>query len=406
MSEPVDSVALDRDWQELAKLRADTPACANLVHLNNAGASLMPRPVLATVQEYLELEANIGGYEAAALQNQQIHDCYTELGALIGAAGRNIAMVENATAAFNQALMTLPWRAGDRLLTTRNDYVSNQIAYLALRQRYAIEILYAPDNEHGEVDLDAFRRLLLEHRPRLAAVTHVPTSSGLVQPAEALGALCRETEVPLLLDACQTVGQMAIDVEALGCDFLSATGRKFLRGPRGTGFLYVSDRVLEAGWEPQLPDLRGAEWLGPESYRPHPDARRFENWEFPYALVLGSGTAARYAQQVGLERIAQRTTQLAALLRQRLATVPGVRVLDRGRQQCAIVTASIPYRDGYELQSQLRQRRINISITERSSAVLDFDDKGVGWALRAAPHYFNTAQEIDTLIEALTEIII
>ncbi len=401
----IDSAAAETTAFDLDALRDDTPGCANLVHLNNAGSSLMPRPVLMAIEQYLHLETRVGGYEAAALMAQQIEECYVDLGRLIGAQARNIALVENATAAFNLVLTAVSWQAGDCLLSTRNDYVSNQLAYLALRRRFGIEILYPPDTDDGEVDLEVFRRLLLDKRPRLAAVTHVPTSSGLVQPAAEIGRLCREAEVPFLLDACQTVGQMPLDVEALGCDFLSTTGRKFLRGPRGTGFLYASDRILAAGWEPLLPDLRGAEWLGPDSYRPRADARRFENWEFAYALVMASGTAARYAQAVGLERIARRSSRLADLLRQRLAALPGVRVLDRGRQRCAIVTASIPWPDGYDLQRRLRQRKINVSITERSSALLDFDSKGVAWVLRASPHYFNTEQEVDSLSGALAELL-
>jgi selenocysteine lyase/cysteine desulfurase len=305
---------------EVQRLRDDTPGCARRVHFNNAGAGLMPAPVLRTITDHLQLEAEVGGYEAGDARAEQIHEAYAAVGAVVGAAAENIAVTENATASFIQALSSVPFVPGDVLVTTRNDYVSNQIMYLSLASRMGIEVVRAPEAQEGGVDVDALEKLVHRRRPKLVAVTHVPTNSGLVQDVAAVGRICRERDVLFLLDACQSVGQMSIDVEEIGCDFLSATARKFLRGPRGCGFLYVSDRALDAGLEPLFPDMRGADWIEAELYQPAPTAQRFENWEFAYGLLLGQGAAARYACDLGIERVQARAWKLAAEQRSRRST--------------------------------------------------------------------------------------
>ena len=234
---------------------------------------------------------------------------------------------------------------------------------------------------------------------------YVPTNSGLVQDVAAVGSMCHACDVLFLVDACQSVGQMPVHPEALRCDFLSATARKFLRGPRGAGLLWVSDRVLESGMEPLFPDLRGADWIHGSLYRAASDARRFETWEFAWALVLATGVAAQYASDLGLESIRRRSWTLAAQLRTRLRALDGVRVLDRGANLAAIVTASFEGHRPFDLVEALRTRGVNTSSQTRLDAVLDYDMKGVEGALRISPHYYNTEEELDLLVEALAEIL-
>jgi len=365
----------------------------------------MPAPVVDAIKDHIDLEARIGGYEAADARADQIRDAYLSVGALVGAPAAKIAVTENATAAFIQALSSIPFQRGDTLVTTRNDYISNQIMYLSLESRLGVEVIRAPDSEDGGVDVAALAGLVHRKRPRLVAVTHIPTNSGLVQDVAAVGRICREQDTLFLLDACQSVGQMPLEVAELECDFLSATGRKFLRGPRGVGFLYVSDRALELGVEPLFPDMRGADWITADLYQPAPDARRFENWEFAYALLLGQGTAASYALQVGLEAIRDRAWHLADELRRRLSERPGVRVLDRGRIRCAIVTFSVEGRDVRKLSAKLESRGVNHTLSLREYAVIDFEEKGVAEAIRLSPHYYNTLNEIETAVSYIEELV-
>ena len=387
---------------DIEQLRNDTPGTRTVNHLNNAGSSLMPNPVLETVLEHLELESRIGGYEAEAARHSEIRSVYDSVGALIGADPDNVAITDNATGAFIQALSAIPFSRGDLIATTRNDYVSNQIMFLSLAARFGVEIVRAPDEPGGGVDVGALKKLIHRRRPKLVAVTQVPTSSGLVQRVAEVGALCRQREILYLVDACQSVGQMPVDVEDIGCDFLTATSRKFLRGPRGVGFLYVSDRALDLGLEPLFPDLRGADWIEGDLYQPALGARRFENFEAPVAMVLGLGRAVRYARSLGIEMIRERAWALAESLRGRLAALGGVRVLDHGVQRCAIVTAAVEGHHPLDLLRALRELGINTSRTSRDSAIFDFDDKGVDQVLRISPHYYNTEGEIGAFVDALS----
>ena len=388
---------------QLDRWRRDTPGCRERIHLNNAGAALMPQPVLDALTRHLEREAAIGGYEAADEAEPRLRETYELLGRLLGAAAKNIAIVENATVAFNQAVSAFDFRPGDRIVTTRTDYPSNQLVYLSLARRAGVETVRADDLPEGGVDPESVRRLASHPRTRLVAVSWVPTNSGLVQDARAVGDVCADLGVPYLLDACQAVGQLAVDVDELKCDFLGGTARKFLRGPRGIGFLYVSDRMLERGAFPLFLDMRGADWTDPDAFRLADGARRFENWEFAYALVAGMCEAARYTLDVGVEG-QERARSLAAVLRERLAKVRGMRVLDRGRERCAIVTVDVRGRDAVALELALRQRGINTSSTDRKSGVLDMDEKRASTALRLSPHYYNKEDELEAAVAAVAEL--
>jgi selenocysteine lyase/cysteine desulfurase len=389
---------------DVDRLRAETPGCARVVHFNNAGAALVPAPVLEAMTGYLQLEAERGGYETADDRREQIDDFYASLAELLGCDARNIAFAPSATDAYARALSSIPFEPGDAIVTTRDDYISNQIAFLSLRKRLGVEVVHAPNLPEGGVDVEAMTRLMRERRPRLVAATHIPTNSGLVQPVAEIGRRCRELELTYLLDACQSVGQYELDVAELGCDFLSATCRKFLRGPRGSGFLYVSDRALAAGYEPLFIDMRGARWVDFERYAPVETAARYEDWEFSYATVVGAAAAARYALGVGMDAIADRTPALGRRLRRMLAEIDGARVLDRGPQLCAIVTFTLAGWEADALHAELRRRGINSSTSHREHALYDFTDKSVDAAVRLSPHYYNTEQEVDDVVAAVREL--
>src|SRR3989441_2094797 len=388
----------------LPRWREETPGCANRVHLNNASAALMPQCVLRAVTGHLEREANFGGYESADAAAETVQDAYGNVARLLGAQSRNIAIVENSTVAFFQALAAFDFRPGDVIVTTRNDYISNQLAYLSLAQRHGVEVRRAADLASGGADPQSVRELLRNPRVRLLAATWVPTNSGLIQPVEALGEIAESAGVPYLVDACQAVGEIPVDVRKVRCDFLSATARKFLRGPRGIGFLYVSDRVLERGEYPLYIDMRGAEWITANTFELAPDARRFENWEFAHSLVLGLGEAARYAASVGVERGGKRARELAALGRNEVRAIPGLRVLDRGEERAALGTMDVRGESGPGQVELLRQKGINTSASLRAYAVIDMDEKRAASALRISPHYYNTREEGAAVIEGLASL--
>ncbi len=354
--------------------------------------------------DHLNLEAEIGGYEAAAARSDEVAGFYREIAALINAQPRNIAFAASATHAYSTALSSIRFEPGDVVLTTRNDFISNQIAFLSLRKRFGVEVVHAPDAPEGGVDVEAMAALMRARKPKLVAATHIPTNSGLIQPVAEIGRHCRELGLLYLVDACQSVGQYPIDVDEIGADLLTSTCRKFLRGPRGSGFLFVSDRFLAGGHEPLFIDMHGARWSAPGEYEPAESASRFEEWEFPYATVLGCARAARYAREVGLEAISRRTPALAARLRDGLAAIAGVDVLDRGPRLGALVTFSIEDWEAVPFKAAMDARRINSALSYREFAQFDFGDKDVDWCLRLSPHYYNTEQEVDDVAAAVTEL--
>jgi len=387
---------------DIKQLRVETPGCAHKNHLNNAGASLMPQPVLDAIHAHLELEALSGGYEAHKLKVNEIQGTYEALARYLNCTPNEIALASSATDAYSRALSSIPFAEGDLILTTESDYASNQIAFLSIKKRFGVRIERFPNDESGQLDTGAFNLAIAKLRPKLVAITHVPTNSGLVQPIAAIGQECRKNDVLYLVDACQSAGQLPLDVQAIGCDFLTATFRKFMRGPRGMGYLYVSDRVLKKGLEPLFIDMRGADWVGEERYLPNPAARRFEDWEFPYALVLGAKAATEYLLTVGIEQIAARNRELCTYLREELSGVSGITLLDKGPELCSIVTLVHSEHSAESLQNRLNERNINCGVSNRQVALLDFDKKGVPAALRLSPHYYNTIEELNEVVLALS----
>jgi selenocysteine lyase/cysteine desulfurase len=385
---------------DVDQARAETEGCSRVVHLNNAGAALMPGCVVEAQTAHIRREARLGGYEAADAAADDVARTYTAAAELLNCRAADIALTDSATTAWDAAFHAMPFAPGDRVLTSMAEYASNYIAFLQARRRHGIVVEPVPDDDHGQLDTAALADMI-DGRTKLIAVTHVPTNGGLVNPAAAIGRVARAHGVPFLLDACQSAGQMPLDVTAIGCDILTATGRKFLRGPRGTGLMYVNPDILHR-LEPPMLDLRGGRWTEPDAYRMRPDARRFETFEFNYAAVIGLGVAIDYALSWGLPAIAQRVTWLAETLRRRLARVPGLRLHDRGAATCGIVTFTLDGVAAADAHRRLRAHGIHVSVADPHSTLLDSRARDLPPLLRASVHYYNTEAELDRLVEALT----
>jgi len=391
-------MTLDKD-----RLRGETPGCANRIHLNNAGAALMPQPVIDALVGHIELESEIGGYEAAAVMHDALETAYSVAATFFNARPDEIAFIENATRAWDMAFYSIPFRAGDRVLTAQSEYVSNYLAYLQLEKKAGIRVEIIPNDEHGQVSVAALADML-DDDVRLISITHVPTNGGLVNPAAEIGRLAREANVLYLLDACQSAGQMPLDVAELGCDILSGTGRKYLRGPRGTGFLYVRRGLIDE-LEPPVVDLPSAPWAAVDAYELRPDARRFENWETNFAGKLALSQAFQYASDIGMETIWAEVRRLAGELRTRLSAIEGLHLADAGQTLGGIVTFYVDGPDPSEIVTALRTSRINMSSVDLPSARLDMEARDLPPLVRASVHYYNTERELDAVADALVKLV-
>jgi selenocysteine lyase/cysteine desulfurase len=387
---------------DIFRARQDTPGCERVLHFNNAGAALMPRQVLDAIVGHLRLEAEIGGYEAAESAHDAVEHVYDAVSRLIACQRDEVAIIENATRAWDMAFYSLPFKSGDRILTSVSEYASNYIAFLQMTQRTGAVVEVIPNDDYGQVSVKALQGLI-DERVKLIAITHVPTNGGLVNPAIEIGKIARRAGILFLLDACQSVGQMPIDVQTIGCDMLSATGRKYLRGPRGTGFLYVRRGILER-LEPPFLDLHAAKWVTKDRYEIRADARRFENWETNYAGKIGLGVAIDYALAWGLESIWARVSYLASTLRSCLSHIPSVQLHDLGVQKCGIVTFMIGERDPQEIQRKLAEHKMNVSVSWAEYTRLDMDRRGLANVVRASVHYYNSEQEIERFCDFVTRL--
>lgn len=387
---------------QIEKARQDTPGCNNVLHFNNAGAALIPSPVLHAVKEYIELESQIGAYETAIKEEDKIRNFYPTVAEFIHAKPSEISFIENATRAWDMAFYSLSFKPGDKIITTVSEYASNYIAFLQVAKRHGAVIDVIPNDSTGQVSVEALKKSL-DSKTKLISLTHIPTQGGLVNPAEEVGKIANDAGVFYLLDATQSIGQMPIDVNKIGCDALCATGRKYLRGPRGTGFLYVKEsRLIQM--DPPFLDMHAANWSSDNAYTIMNDGRRFETWEMSYANLVGLSTAIQYAKSWGIDNIWNRIQELSSKLRQELANIPGITLEDLGAQKCGIVTFIYDKIDPKALCLKLRERKINVSVSYEDHARLDLGSRHLPAVVRSSVHYYNTEEEIHRFIAELKKL--
>jgi cysteine desulfurase / selenocysteine lyase len=381
---------------DLDAVRADTPACRDRVFLDSAGSSLPPRPVLDEVIGHLRREAEIGGYRAAAERADDLADGYRVFADLLGCAPEEVAFTDSASRSWLAAFDALPLAAGDRLLVSEVEYASNGVALLRRAEEVGARVETVPSDAAGQLDVAALRERL-DERVKLVSLVHVPTNGGLVNPVREVAEAAHEVGALVLLDACQSVGQLPVRVDELGVDMLTTTGRKWLRGPRGTGVLVVR-RAVAGRLRPRLIDNTGATWEAPDGVRLRDDTRVFELFEYGVADRLGLIAAARYALDLGIRRIADAVTERAVKLRDGLAALPGVEVRDLGRQRCGIVTFTVAGVPAARVRDALWDAGVAVTVSLAASTPLDMGRRGLDQLVRASPHYFVAPEQIDTCV--------
>ncbi len=387
---------------DVVRARKETPGCTKVLHFNNAGAALIPTPVIEAVNAHFQLETEMGGYEAAEAAKKTIQQFYEAAAKLIHCTPKEIAYLENATRAWDMVFYALPFKPGDRILTAKAEYASNYIAFLQIAKKTGAAIEVIPDDAQGQLSISALEQMI-NPSVKLIAITHVPTQGGLINPAESVGKIAKAKGIFYLLDATQSVGQMPIDVEKIQCDALCATGRKYLRAPRGTGFLYVRQSKIDQ-LEPPFLDLHAAPWVSLNQYQINKDATRFETWERNYSNMIGLKSAIEYACSWGLENIWDRIHLLSSRLRAQLSLIPKVIVRDLGEKKCGIVTFTIEGIGAEAVSQKLRQKGINTSVSLAEYARLDLEERGLADLVRSSVHYYNTEEEIERFCQEVAHI--
>ena len=388
--------------EEIQAFRAETAGTAERIHLNNAGASLPPDIVVNTMVDFLREEALYGGYETEAKYRARLDHTHELIAQLINAHADEIALVENASAAWDIAFNGLHFQPGDEVITSEMEYVSNVLGLLNAQKLYGIVIKMIPNDADGNFPINALEAAITA-RTKLIAVTHVPSTAGNVLPAAAIGEVARKHQIVYLLDACQSVGQMPVDVQAIGCDMLAVTGRKYLRGPRGSGFLYVRRQMIDK-LKLSFFDGRTVTNVNQQGFVVRADARRFEWYEKNPAVILGLQKAVEYVLNIGVERIWQRIQNLMFLFRQRLRELDGIVVHDQGDELCGIVTFSISGVPAAEVRTKLAAKNINVHIGFAKSTLYYMNRKGLDGIVRASVHYYNTEEEIELVCRELRAI--
>ncbi len=383
------------------KIRTDLVDYGNKLFFNSAGASLMPRSVTEKITAYLHREEREGGYTVEGQRADEIAEFHQEVARLIGCATRNITFAHSASNAFMQALSSIPLYAKDVILTSEVDYTSNFLQFLSLHKKRGVVFKIIKSLPNGDLDIAHFRQLIEQYPVKLVAITHIPTNSGLVQDVATVGEICEAENLIFLLDSCQSIGQMDVNLRDIKCDFLTATGRKFLRGPRGTGFLYVSDRILDRGYAPLLLDGGNATWTGNETYELMDSAERFGSWEKPYAMLTGLTEALRYLNEIGIQNIEERSNKIMKKLRSNLAAIPSVTSYDLGTKTSNILTFRKEGKTIEDIQNCFSKNQVYYGISQKHQGQIDFNKKGIDWVVRLSPHYFNTEEEINQISEII-----
>ena len=387
---------------DIEKIRSETPGCSQKIHFNNAGSSLSPQSVTDAVISYLRREQEVGGYEAAEEAKYLLHNFYVEFAELLNCDESEIAFIENSTRAWELAVHSINWTDGDQIITAENEYGSNYLGLLHIAKQKKVDLITVPCDEIGVVSLNQLEKSITS-KTKLIALTHIASQRGDIQPAPDVGAIAKKNKVLFLLDACQSVGQINLDTEELNCDFLCGSGRKYLRGPRGTGFLFVKNKILQS-LEPIFLDLHSASWRDSKSYEFINTAKMFECYERNVAAMIGLSTAVQYLSKLGINAIEERISHLSSVLIAGLSELQGIRVLEKSHHRSGIITFTKDNIDAKILRNELQKRNINVSVCKQQNAQLDLGVELTGDVTRVSLHYYNTQQEVSEFLQALGEI--
>lgn len=377
--------------EQIAQVRKETPGLEGHLHLDNAGASLMPDPVIARMKAALEQDVLLGGYVAQEQQQEELNAIYDDFAILFGGVSADYAVVGSAVDGWTKAFYSLPLQRGDNIVTAYTEYCANYVAYLQLKATRGVEIRVARMAPGGGIDLDHLESLI-DRSTKLIGVTHMPSSSGEIVDAMTIGKIAKHHNVLYQLDACQSAGHIPLSVSEIGCDIMTGTARKFLRGPRGIGFLYVNQRARDQ-MEPVVLTNQSAAWVSADSYELLDNARIFEAWERSVMNQLGFKAALDYYKELGPLSASGTLLSIADTIRQGLADIPHVIPTCPEGSKSAIITFNIKGMEAVEAKQKLADSMMTVQTASVQHTRLDLEARGIETAVRVSPHYYVTERD-------------
>lgn len=387
---------------QLARIRRDTPGLKGRLNLDNAGSSFMATPVIERMKAALEQDVLLGGYVAQEQQQNELDDIYPTLAALFGGLATDYAVVGSAVDGWTKAFYSLPLELGDNIVTAYTEYCANYVAYLQLKEKRGVEIRVARMAAEGGVDLEHLESLV-DANTKLISITHMPSSSGEIVDVAAVGRIARKHDILFQLDACQSAGHIPLNVNDLGCDIMTGTARKFLRGPRGIGFLYVNERARQK-MEPIVLTNQSAAWVQSDKYDLRSDTRVFEAWERSVVNQLGFKAALDYYQNIGVKEAGHTLLNVADYLRSGLAVKSNVSMTCPHSARSAIITFNLTGLSPEDVKMRMEGHGISTQIASVNHTRLDLEARQIDKAVRVSPHYYTTSEDVDRFLDVLDQI--
>ncbi len=375
----------------------------SVLHFNHSGAGLPSPETVQVIVNHLRLEAERGPMEAGALASDASNMVYKTAAQLLGCSSQHVAFGTSHGQLYGNLIASIPLAPGDKVLVSRQEWIGNVLCLQRSANLNGASLSLMASDDTSAVDPVALGKSLSPD-VRIVALTWIGAGSALINPAAAIGAAIRQagSSAFFIIDASQVIGQVPINVAELGCDALIACGRKFLRGPRGTALAYISPRLASEIVPRNIDSLSST--LRDGNVEVANSAQAFEFGEESVALKLGLGKAIEQALDLGVDHIRLALDQKAGALRQALAELPRVKLLDRGNNKGAAVTFAIDGLPCATAKQRLSEQGINIGMNGPGYTPYDMSMRGISELLRASVHLNTTDEDIALIVNAIRSI--
>lgn len=385
------------------EVRRDFPLLKDIIYLDSAATSLSPEPVIHAMNEYERMyRANVGRgvHRLTSLASQKYHNAHQKVARFIGAGEGTTVLTKNTTEAINMVACGLRWKKGDTVVTTAMEHHSNFLPWIRLRDREVRTEVVVPQAD-GTFDLSAFE-LAINDSTRLVALSHASNVLGTVLPVKEIAGICKEHGARLLVDGAQSAPHLPVSVKDIGCDYFCFSGHKML-GPTGTGILWMKEDDID----PLLVGGGMIESVSAENYTLAAGYQRYEAGTPHIAGMIGLGRAVEYLEGSGMDSVRRHEERLTEKLLAGLASLEHVRVygpMDNA-ERIGVVSFNIEGMHPHEVSHILDEAAAIMTRSGEHCCQPLMHHLGTpGGTVRVSLYLYNTAEEIDLLLDTIAEI--